>query len=146
MRHRLASSIGIGNPEPEILLNNNIKLEQSEFWDDFYHDLVNACYEMKDLEGFDFQVNDDSFLVGVEPAYKYDRLCLIKFDFEDKNKSHIQTGISFGPYGSQIVSRMRLYGDYKKKSKFVKFIDKWYLLLKEKLKLGGISNDITGNS
>lgn len=125
MRHRILGFNGLGNPEP-MILNNNKKIEKSDFWDAFLEDAIKNFKTISEYGGFDFQITEDSFIFGIEPSYEGDDLQIIGFNFKDKNSSYIRQGHSFGAYGSNIVSKYKFYGDYKRKSKFVKFIDKWY--------------------
>lgn len=74
----------------------------------------------------DFIIRDNILKFGIEPAYMYDPLYTITFDLENKDNCALEKGISFGDYGSNVLSTEKLYKDYKKKSKFIKLIDKWY--------------------
>jgi hypothetical protein len=117
MRHRLVSGTGLGNPEKAELTNQG-KLNKK-----FAEDALKAYFEQ--YEGFDFKVTDALVLVGIEPSYQYDPMLIISIE-RDKNKSYIKRGKAWGPYGSQVVKSIKYYGDYKLKSKFVKFVDKWH--------------------
>lgn len=120
MRHRIVSGTGLGNPDP-VLLNNKGVINK-EFADDAI-----ANY-FQDEEGFDFKANGYSVTIGIEPTYQYDDLKIIHIH-EDKSHSYIQRGKAWGPYGSQIAKNTKVYKDYKRKSKFVKFVDKWHKVL-----------------
>lgn len=129
MRHRITDlHTGLGNSEP-VELDNNIQLEKSEFWDNFLEDAIKTFSVIRDYGGFDYRIDENQFIFGIEPSYEGDDLQIIKFNFKDKNFSYIRQGHSFGAYGSNIVSKYRFYGDYKRKSKFVNFIDKWWEVL-----------------
>lgn len=131
MRHRINNGItGLGNPEPE-RLNNNFKLEKNKFWDDFLNDASANFRLISECGGFDYQLSDGIFRFGIEPSYERDPLLIIQFDFEDKDNCFIEKGISFGAYGSNVVKTYKFYGEYKYKSKFIKFIDKYYNELKK---------------
>lgn len=117
MRHRMILGTGLGNPD-SVLLDNKGTIN-SEFAEDA------LSYYFNSEEGFDFQITDDSITIGIEPAYQYDRLKLISIN-KDIRKSYIKTGKAWGPYGSQIAANIKIYGNYKRKSKFVKFVNKWY--------------------
>ena len=134
MRHRMIGFNGLGNPDPAIL-DNNGKIEKSEFWDNFLEDAIKNFNTIAEYGGFDFRIEQDLFIFGTEPAYEGDDLQIIGFNFKDKNFSYIRQGHSFGAYGSNIVSKYRFYGGYKRKSKFVRFIDKWYEKLAKEFKL-----------
>lgn len=130
MRHRIIDlHTGLGNSEP-VKMDNNIQLEKSEFWDDFLEDAIKTFPTIRDYDGFDYHIDENKFVFGIEPSYKLDQLEIICFDFNDKNKSYIQRGISYGWYGSRVVSHTKNYGDYKYKNKTTKFIDKWWNVLK----------------
>jgi hypothetical protein len=117
MRHRLVSGTGLGNPEPAELMNKG-KLNKK-----FAKEALKTYFER--YEGFDFQVTDNVVTIGLEPSYQYDPLLIISIS-KEKGKSYIQRGKAWGYYGSQVVKRTKLYEEYKLKSKFVKFVDKWH--------------------
>lgn len=133
MRHRILGFNGLGNPEPTIL-NNNKKIKKSDFWDKFLEDVIKNFKTISEYGGFDFQVTEDRFMFGIEPSYEGDDLQIIQFNFKDKSLCCIEQGRAFGAYGSDIVSKFRYYGDYKNKTKFVRFIDKWYDRIYEEVK------------
>jgi len=116
----IAGMTGLGNPDSP-LLNNKGKLFGP--LKDFADDAVNLYF--KDWGGCDYQWDQDRFTVGIEPAYQYERLKLVSIN-KDKGESFIQTGKAFGDYGSGIRSTTKKYNEYTKKSKFVRFIDKWH--------------------
>lgn len=120
MRHRLVSGTGLGNPDP-VLLNN-----QGEINKEFADEAIATYFHEE--EGFDFQVDENSITIGIEPSYQGDELKIVHIN-KDKNKSFIQRGKAWGPYGSQITKTTHIYGEYKNKGKFVKFVDKWYDVL-----------------
>lgn len=120
MRHRMASGFGLGNPS-QPLLNNKGAVNGS-----FASDAITEYFQR--YEGFDYQINEDEILVGIEPAYQYDRLKIIRI-CKNKSDSYIQIGRAWGPYGSQIGSTTKYYKDYKNKSKFVRFVDRWHVEL-----------------
>lgn len=132
MRHRIMGFNGLGNPDP-VILDNNKKIEKSAFWDEFLEDAINNFKTIAEYGGFDFHVAQDRFMFGIEPSYEGDDIQIIQFNFKDKGFSCIEQGRSFGAYGSDIVSKFRYYGDYKNRTKFVKFIDKWYDRLSEEV-------------
>lgn len=117
MRHRLVSGTGLGNPERAKLMNEG-KLDNK-----FADEAMESYF--KDHDGFDFQVTDEYVNVGIEPSYQDDPLLIISID-KDKNQSYIQRGKAFGGYGTRVVKTTKFYADYKLKSKFVRFIDKWH--------------------
>lgn len=125
MRHRMIGFNGLGNPDP-VILGNNGKIEKSEFWDNFLEDAIKNFNTIAEYGGFDFRIEQDLFIFGIEPSYEGDDIQIIQFNFKDKSLCCIEQGRAFGAYGSDIVSKFRYYGDYVNKSKFVKFIDKWY--------------------
>jgi hypothetical protein len=123
MRHRIVSGTGLGNPDPVILDN------KGEVPKDFADEAIETYF--KKWEGFDFAINKDFVMIGIEPSYQYDRMKLVQIN-RDKSKSFIQQGRAWGCYGSQITKSTKTYGEYKRKSKFVRFVDKWYdVLFKE---------------
>lgn len=125
MRHRLASITGIGGGEP-VMLDNNFELKKNEFWDKFLEDAQLNFKTIDEYEGFDFHLDEQAFTFGIEPSYKFDKLQIIHIDFKNKQDCYIQQGIAFGYYGSKIVCKIKRYGEYTRKTKFIRFIDKWY--------------------
>lgn len=117
MRHRMVSGTGLGNPEPAQLTNKGTINKE------FADEAIEAYFYRE--EGFDFNVSKEAVTIGIEPSYQYDSLLIVHID-KDKSKSYIQRGKAWGPYGSQVVKSTKIYGDYKNKSKFVKFVDKWH--------------------
>jgi hypothetical protein len=115
---------GLGNPSPPIMNN---EWSENENINNFLKNMGEEAIDLyfKDLEGFDFQIDDESITIGFEPAYKYDKLKVLHFD-KNKDDCYYQTGIAFGYYGSGICSKTKFYRDYKKASKFKNFINKWY--------------------
>lgn len=123
MRHRICGLIGLGNPSKEIL-NNSGKITKNI--KTFFEESLKLYF--KEYEGFDYNINPNSIMIGIEPSYQYDKLKIIKID-KDKNYSFIETGIAFGYYGSRICSTRKLYSDYKYNCKFKRFIDKYHKLI-----------------
>lgn len=104
----------------EVYLNNKGSLKEP------FADAVMDFFEW--TEGFDFQVDEGAVSVGREPTYQYDELKIIKIS-KNKEDSTFTTGKSFGAYGSQVVSRTKRLGDYKRQSKFTRFVDAWHSVL-----------------
>lgn len=127
MRHRIGGwNTGLGNPS-SAQLNNNVKLKKEmklmlKEAVDFY---------FKDWDGCDYQIEKNEITIGIEPSYQYDRLKIIRIATIKEN-SYIKTGRAWGSYGSEIASTIKYYNEYKYKSKFVKFIDKWHKTIKWK--------------
>lgn len=68
--------------------------------------------------------------IGNEPRYMKDPLNIITFDGwryrrYTSNQTGFESGIAWGPYGTQIQSRFKKLTDYKRCSKYSKFIEKW---------------------
>lgn len=81
-----------------------------------------------DYKGVDAQVDEEEVSAGIEPSYMYDPLKIITLR-KEKKMSEIKTGFCFGPWGSGVRMKSFMYCEYKKKSKFVKFVDKWHSIL-----------------
>lgn len=133
MRHRIGGITGFGNPEP-CGLDNNIILEKSEFWDKFLDDCQENFKTIDNYKGFDFHLSKYGFAFGIEPSYKYDDKQVIYIDLNNKANCYIEQGRAFGYYGSNCLTKIKFYRDYKLKSKFIRFIDKWYENLVARLK------------
>jgi hypothetical protein len=89
---------------------------------------VKECYEIFGFEqhGYcDAGEEGDEIRLGFEPSYQYEDLKVIVIA-KDKDYSRFITGRAWGSWGSQIASTTREYGDYKRRSKFVRFVDKWH--------------------
>lgn len=131
MRHRLCVNTGLGNPNKEIL-DNNFKLPKSlhKFADEF----INTFSLPRQYQGFDYSLNDVIFRLGIEPAYEGEYLEMIYFDLSDKTNCCWIKGIAKGAYGTGIRKTYKFYGEYKRKSKFIKFIDKWYDIVVRELR------------
>ena len=133
MYHRISTNTGFGNSFP-CELDNNVKLEQCQFWDSFLEDCKNNFKVIENYNGFDLSLSKEVFAFGIEPSYKYDDLQIIYIDLNDKGGCAIREGRAWGYYGSHTLTKIRFYRDYKKRSKFIRFIDKWYDKLVDKLK------------
>ena len=143
MRHRIgcAVNIGIGRSVGSAFnLDNNyerLTKEQeklvSEICKEFLINFASWYYEGIEKEcSADFGYDEEGyFYIGWEPSYQYDPLNMLCFDLNDKGKSFRVYGTSFGPYGTQIASKFRYYKDYKRKNKYLKFVDKYFDKLKE---------------
>ena len=134
MRHRICNMFtGMGNSEP-VKLDNNVKLKNKKFWDCFLEDVMKNFKTMKEFKGFDFHLSENGFKFGIEPAYQYDDLQIIYFDFNNKDVCYLHQGRAFGFYGSRVVHTLKCYYEYKLKSKFIRFVDKWYEHIKTECK------------
>lgn len=129
MRHRIASGTGLGNPDKVKL--DNVWTENEE-QNNIIKEMLEEGIELffHDHDGVDFSISDDSHTVsfGIEPAYKLDKLKIVTVS-NDLDKANIEDGISYGFYGSDIVSTIKPYRMYKRKSKFTKFAEKWSIVL-----------------
>lgn len=133
MRHNIVNAMCLGNPE-KCELDNNIKLDKNEFWDGFLIEIKKSYPIFASFDGFDFHLAKNGFAFGIEPSYQFDALLIIYIDFYDKNNSYIKTGFSKGLYGLNCVSKTKFYKDYKRKSKFIRFVEEWQKPLFEELK------------
>ena len=133
MKHRIGGlETGLGGSSM-CYLDNNIAIEPCKFWDTFLYDLEKNYKIFRGYQGFDYHKEKEIFAFGIEPTYKGDELLVITINLKDKKLSTLDTGISRGFYGTDICSRSFKYSDYKLKSKFVRFVDKWWPLLREEL-------------
>lgn len=122
---------GIGNSDPELMdgkSTGNKKLDR------LINQCAKECYEVffkgtqMDYDGIDAGADVFGIRFGIEPAYFGDNLKIINF-LQNKARCTYETGHAFGYYGSGIRSKVRHYEQYKRPSKFTKFIDKWHPLL-----------------
>lgn len=143
MRNRIgcAINIGIGRSVGTNfnLFNNYEELDDAqtklveEMVKEYLINFASWYYEGMEKEcSADFGYFDERYFnIGWEPSYQYEPLSIISFDLQDKGDTYIMHGTSFGPYGTNVASKLRYYREYKNKSKCIKFIDKYYDLLKE---------------
>ena len=122
----IASLTGLGNPASCLLTNNEKLIGNLK---EMVKDAVEQYF--KHWNGCDYDISPDEIKMGIEPAYMYENLKIITINREIGSSS-IQTGHSFSFYGSGIRSRIKYYKDYKKNSKFKRFIDKWHELIFKK--------------
>jgi len=123
MRHRMGigSLTGLGNPEPPMLDNEGkitttIARMFSEGVDLYLGDICEGC---------DYHIDDTGVVFGYEPAYQFEPLLMVGL-CRNKDNSYLITGRAVGDYGSHIIKKTKFYSEYKYKSKFTKFIDKWH--------------------
>ena len=132
MRHRIGAlnSVGLGNPNPQLIDN---RLTKNKIKNSIIKECEKDAYKIffrgteLDFEYCDAQANSNGseVRVGIEPTYMYEPL-KIMIIHKKKENSEFMTGFSWGIYGSEIVSKTKYYSEYKTKSKFVKFVDKWH--------------------
>lgn len=129
MRYRICPDIGLGGNSSPALLNETGTGDLKK--DAVIKSCAEACYHTffkntKMDEGYcGAGVHGHEVRFGIEPSYMYEELKLICID-KNKEWSRLWTGIAFGGWGSGIRSKSRRYGEYKLKSKFVRFVDEWH--------------------
>ena len=127
MRHRIVTGTGLGNPAREMIDGRETKNKKLNAL------IKESCKEAHDLFfkkfGYcDAQHRHEEIKIGVEPAYQGEELKIIAIN-KEKHHSFFETGYAFGLYGSGIRATKKYFSDYKKKNKFVKFIEKWHPIL-----------------
>jgi hypothetical protein len=70
-------------------------------------------------------VNENCVMVGIEPAYQYQRLLIITIH-KNKELSFIRDGYAWGGYGSGVRQKTKFYGEFKRSCQFTRFVDKWH--------------------
>jgi hypothetical protein len=122
MKHRMgiASLTHLGGSMPDVLTNSGkltpvIKKMLEEATELYF----------KELGGCDYKITDDGIELGIEPAYQFEDLKIIKIS-KTKANSFIQTGRAFDVWGSGVRSTRKYYGEYNYNCKFTKFVDKWH--------------------
>jgi hypothetical protein len=126
MRHRIgcADCLGIGNPAPCKLGNHWIgDAKRDNAIKGMLKNAISLYFS--DIGGLDFEIGEDVIAFGIEPAYQWDEYFVIEIN-KDKGRSSISRGVAFGLYGSSLGTNTKYYKDYKKNSKFTRFIDKWH--------------------
>jgi hypothetical protein len=137
MRHRIAGAAitGLGNPAPELI--ENTKTTGSKKRDDQIRTCAKECYETFfegstergiDLGGVDAGLHGNAVRIGVEPGYMHWPLKIIEINRE-KSASALMTGYAWGAWGSGLRMTRTFYHQYKRKGKFVRFVDKWHPIL-----------------
>lgn len=134
MRYRMGGSAhtGLGGNNSPHLINERgtgnkkrddaIRACAKDAYETFFKDTaLDHGYVNAGVQGFEIRF-------GIEPSYMYEDLKMICFD-ESKKCSRIVTGIAWGPWGSHIASNQKFYDQYKRRAKFVRFIDKWHEIL-----------------
>ena len=122
---------GIGNSAPELM--DGQSTGDSDL-DKRINECAKECYEVffkgteMDYEGIDAGASVFGIKFGIEPAYFGDNLKIINF-LQNKGRCSYETGHAFGYYGSGIRSTIRHYDQYKKSTKFTRFVDKWHPIL-----------------
>jgi hypothetical protein len=126
---------GLGNPDPELI--DNTKTTGIEERDDLIRACSKECYETFfkgskergiDCDGVDAGLHNGNIRIGIEPGYMYWPLKIIEID-QRKDLSMLMSGYSWGAYGSGLRLKRKFYQEYKRSSKFVRFIDKWHPIL-----------------
>ena len=122
MRHRIGigAYTGLGNPDKEILSN---KGTLTPLLKKLARETVRLYF--KKWGGCDFDISENKITLGIEPAYQYEKLKIIRIH-RDKEASFIRTGVAWGAWGSGIASKYKFYSDYKINGKFKKFVDRWH--------------------
>jgi len=119
---------GLGNPSPckldgkkteDPILDRLISIVSEEAYAEFFKDTP------MDLGFVDAQHRDDEITMGVEATYQGENLKILCIHRE-KGYSYLETGHAWGLWGSDITSTRRYYKDYKRRSKFIKFVDRWH--------------------
>lgn len=111
-----------GNNSPERL--ENVGTTTPEILA-MFSEAIKTFPEMKLHEGLDYHIGSDLIFMGIEPSYFGDNLEIVTIA-RDKAQSTIETGHAFGMYGSGIRSRKKSYSEFKRPTRFTKFIDAWH--------------------
>lgn len=119
MKHRLVNN-GFG-ANAKVLLDNKGTINE-----EFADEAIEQFFDY--WGGFDFSIRENHVSLGIEPTYQYDKLKIVTIN-KDKNYSTYATGKAWGPYGSQLVKREKMYASYKRQSAFTRFVDKWHTII-----------------
>ena len=144
MRNRIgiAASTGLGRAiGTSFGLDNEIGILSKSQTDLIYairNDFINEFdseekgYKLGGHDTCDFGwLSPTVFVCGYEASYQWERVLVFQFDFAHKEDSAIVTGTAFGPYGSDVAYTFKQLKDYKRRTKFTRFLNKWYDKLKE---------------
>ena len=124
MRHRMGIGgiTGLGNSSP-VLLDNKGQVSKA-----MLAEAIDTFPLMKKIGGCDFTKEQNKVKFGIEPAYQYEPLEIVCVAATKEN-SYKETGRAWEAYGSGIAKKRRYYSEYQRKSKFVRFVDKWHPVL-----------------
>ena len=124
----MVNGLGLGGGGSDIM--DGKKTGNKDF-DKLVNKCAKECYEtfFKNTE-MDYLFCDAGFtgealILGIEPTYQFDPLKIIVVH-RDKKQSKYVTGRAVEAWASRIVKTEKLYSQYKKQSKFVRFVDKWH--------------------
>lgn len=130
MRHRMGGTeTRLGGNSSPILLPN-----QWCWWDGQYNCLMIGA--LMDLQReyphwfkyeVDFALAQTHVAFGHEPAYQFEKLNIL-FIHQEKDHSYFETGVAKDSWGTGIRKTRKYYQDYRLKSKFVRFVDRWHRL------------------
>lgn len=126
MRHRIGpAGTGLGNPHREIIVHDAHRAGKNT--ERIVRQASKEAYELffKKFGYCDAGLDGNVVKIGIEPAYQGETLKVIVIQ-EDINRCAFITGIARGYYGTGICSSEKVYSDYLRRSKFVRFIDKWH--------------------
>lgn len=126
MRFKIGDTFhGLGNLKQNILNNNWPEDDQKNKLDVMLSEALEKFWFLKDLEYCDFQINEDEIKIGIEPSYQFDRLFIITIK-RNKLESTLENGVAFGNFGTSICIKEKTYKNYKLKTKFTRFVDKYH--------------------
>lgn len=122
-RRGIAAYTHIGGGGPSMLSNEgNITNDMRAM----FNEAIELYFQK--WEGCDYQITKDAIEFGVEPSYQYEDLKIISLN-KIKDESYIATGYAFGAWGSAIRGTTKYYRDYRRSSKFTKFINNWHPII-----------------
>lgn len=130
----MAAMTGLGNSAPEFM---DGRPTGDEYRDALVRECAKECYiaffegakeRGIDLGGVDAGVRGDCVRIGIEPGYMYWPLKIVEIH-QTKSASELITGYSWGAWGSGLRLRRKFYSQYRRQSKFVRFVDSWHARL-----------------
>ena len=129
----IAACTGLGGGTVAILNNKWTGIEEI---DSVIKEMLGEAVPLlfKEYEGADFSITQDgvniTVVAGIEPSYQFEHLKTIRIS-SDVTQCYQRNGIAWGFYGTGIASKTKTYGDYTRKSKFVRFAEKWSPVLQK---------------
>ena len=129
----IAACTGLGGGMPAALNNSWTGIEKI---DSVIKEMLGEAVLLffKEYEGADFAIMQDDnniiVVVGIEPSYKFEHLKTIRIS-SDVTQCYKRDGIAWGFYGTGIAHKTKTYGEYTRKSKFVRFAEKWSPVLQK---------------
>lgn len=129
-QHRIGiagqTGLGLSHPQDYILDNTCTDETLKVNCEKVFYLAVEEIPIFKSYEGFDYYIKTEGFAMGIEPSYQFDELFRIVIR-KNIYESYIESGKSFGSYGTAVRKKQRFYSD--RKSKYNTLIFKYHTMV-----------------